>query len=90
MQMPAPERQLIRLRGSVTEQLLQRGTASEHSAVVLTTDQGEVHSLVRLGGNPFRDEATRRLIGQFVEAEGYLLGSAFRYKTVKVITSPGR
>ena len=71
------------VRDLIREKLVERGTGSEHTGVVLITDEGKELTLVRLGGNPFRDEATRALIGKVIEAEGYLIGDEVRYTSVK-------
>lgn len=77
-------RPLVTLTGIVREQRIKRGTASEHTGVVLLTDSGEEHPLVRLGGNPFNDPSTRALIGKVVEVEGHLIGSEVRYRAARV------
>jgi hypothetical protein len=65
--------------GYVEEQKALAGTASEHVGVVLTTDAGERLRLQRIGGNPFSDPPTRRLVGHRVSLTGYRLGPVFRY-----------
>jgi hypothetical protein len=56
-----------------------KGTGSEHQGVVLTTDSGEQLRLQRIGGNPFSDPETMKLIGHKVSLVGYRLGGVFRY-----------
>lgn len=73
------ERQLERLSGTVQRELVRKGTASEHDAVVLHTTAGERLILQRIGGNPFDDSATRELAGRDVCVEGFRLGDIFRY-----------
>jgi hypothetical protein len=68
------------LAGRAVEELVQRGTASEHAAVVLRTEDGERVVLQRIGGNPFDDEETRALIGRDVRVEGFRIGRIFRYR----------
>jgi len=60
------------------------GTASEHEGVILTTDSGERLRLQRIGGNPFSDPVTMRLIGHKVSLTGYRLGRVFRYIPDKI------
>lgn len=59
------------------------GTASEHTGVVLETDEGERVVLVRLGGNPFDDQETRQLAGRELEVKGYRIGPELRYVEAK-------
>ena len=61
------------------------GTASEHTGVVLETSDGERLLLVRLGGNPFEDTATKELHGRTIEVEGYRIGNELRYTSVRDI-----
>lgn len=68
-----------RLRGEVSEELVRRGTASEHQAVVLHTEDGEGLILQRIGGNPFDDDDARALIGRTIVVEGHRTGRLFRY-----------
>jgi hypothetical protein len=77
--MKPKKRELVRIRGKACEERVRRGTASEHSAVVLETAEGERLILQRIGGNPFRDEPTQRLVGLRLEVEGYRVGRALRY-----------
>lgn len=58
---------------------MRRGTASEHLAVVLRTDDGDRMILQRIGGNAFDDEETRALAGHDVAVEGFRLGDVFRF-----------
>jgi hypothetical protein len=78
-------RKLERVRGLATLATVRRGTASEHTAVVLETSAGERLSLVRLGANPFEDRETRRLAGSTVEVQGYRVGTELRYISVHEI-----
>ncbi len=82
----AVQRKLETVAGVVETALVRRGTGSEHQAVVLTTKSGERLILQRVGGNAFRDEATDRLAGQQVSAQGFRLGDVFRY--LDATTSP--
>ncbi len=79
------ERKLVRVRGRVTSEMVKTGTASEHQGVVLYTADGERVVLVRLGGNPFSDAETQRLVGHEVEVEGYRLGNELRYVSARRI-----
>ena len=78
MSSEAPER----LRGAVTRQMVRKGTASAHEAVVLHTDEGEELILQRISGNPFSDPETNKLVGRRVTVEGYRRNKVFRYMTV--------
>jgi hypothetical protein len=82
--MEGSNRQLVKLRGMVRKKRVKRGTGSEHIGVVLTTEEGERLTLVRLGGNPFHDASTRALVGKEVVVEGYLIGNEMRYTAVRV------
>jgi len=73
----------VRLRGRARAERVRRGTGSEHDAVVLETPQGERLLLQRVGGNPYDDEPTRRLVGRLVEVEGYRVGGVLRYVGVR-------
>ena len=75
----APKEEPEELEGTVTRSLVRRGTASEHHAVVLCTDNGEELILQRIGGNAFDDPQTIALVGARVAAAGYRLGRLFRY-----------
>ncbi|HEY4953623.1 MAG TPA: hypothetical protein VII02_01930 [Gemmatimonadaceae bacterium] len=88
--MKKEQRQLERVTGRAENQLVRRGTASEHEAVVLLTSAGERMILQRIGGNPFDDAETRRLVGHEVEVEGYRVGDIFRFvKATPVDGRPG-
>jgi hypothetical protein len=65
--------------------LVRKGTASEHTGVVLETPDGERFVLVRLGGNPFDDAETRQLVGHQIEVEGYGVGHELRYASARDI-----
>jgi hypothetical protein len=69
-----------KVAGYIETQLVLGGTASEHEGVVLTTDAGERLRLQPIGGNPFSDPDTKRLIGHKVSLTGYRLGRTFRYE----------
>lgn len=69
-----------RVAGYVETGDVLKGTGSEHQGIILTTDLGERLRLQRIGGNPFSDPVTRRLIGHKVSVMGYRLGGVFRYK----------
>lgn len=73
------DRQPERLSGTVQREVVRKGTASEHDAVVLYTAAGERLILQRIGGNPFDDSATRKLAGRTICVEGFRLGDIFRY-----------
>jgi hypothetical protein len=77
-----PQDRLETIAGSVQEQTVLKGTASEHTGVVLRTDDGRQFTLQRIGGNPFSDDHTRSLAGRSVTLSGYSLGSLFRYVDV--------
>jgi hypothetical protein len=85
----AVERKLERVAGVADSAVVRRGTASEHRAVVLTTDAGERLILQRIGGNAFSDEPTDRLAGQLVSVLGFRLGDIFRYLEASASPAPG-
>lgn len=74
----------IVLRGDVVHAAVRHGTASEHTALVLRTDEGEELILQRIGGNPFADPEGDKLAGHRVVVEGYRLGKVFRYVAASV------
>ena len=77
--------QLEKYRGKVTLGPVRKGTGSEHRGITLRTTTGERLVLVRLGGNPFDDSATRKLAGHTVEVEGYRIGRELRYVGVRLV-----
>lgn len=60
--------------GVVAEKIVNAGTKSEHTAVVLVTDSGE-YKLRQQGGNPFVDPELQKLVGKRLSLEGTLLNS---------------
>ena len=70
------------IEGLVEERTVLKGTASQHEGVVLTTNDGEKLRLQRIGGNPFADAVTRRLVGRKVSLQGYRRGGVFRFIAV--------
>ena len=82
-EMAEPRRPVVRVKGQAVAEVVQRGTASEHEGVVLETTAGERLRLVRLGGNPFSDPETRRLVGRKVELKGYRIGDELRFVEVR-------
>ncbi len=79
------ERKLERVRGRASRATVRRGTASEHSGIVLDTTDGERLILVQLGANPFENRETEKLIGRSLEVEGYRVGTELRYVSVREI-----
>jgi hypothetical protein len=75
-------RELQRLRGRASLATVRRGTASEHTALVLDTQAGERLKLVRLGGNPFEIHDEREFAGRWLEVEGYRVGNELRYTSI--------
>ena len=69
--------------GTVTRQRARTGTASEHLAVVIHTEDGERLILQRIGGNPFQDAQTENLVGRRVRVSGFRLGDILRYATAE-------
>ncbi len=63
----------MRFTGHVIKKPFAKGSKSEHSAVLLATDEGE-YVLRQQGGNPFHDDALEQLVGQRIVAEGVLTG----------------
>ena len=78
----ATTRRLEKVVGTVEPRRVRRGTASEHDALVLTTEEGETLILQRVGANPFADARTRKLEGRHVCVSGYRVGSVFRFVRV--------
>ena len=76
------KRELERIEGQVESEIVAARTASEHPAVVLTTDDKRKYILQRIGANPFDDTETKSLIGRRVRVEGFDLGSVFRFTKV--------
>ncbi|HET9978086.1 MAG TPA: hypothetical protein VFQ20_11650 [Burkholderiaceae bacterium] len=73
----------VRLRGRIDSGVVRRGTASEHDAWVLVSAKHGRLLLKRLGGSAFEKGAPPAEPGSEVEAVGYLMGSEFRYTTLK-------
>ncbi|WP_447978502.1 hypothetical protein [Candidatus Nitrospira bockiana] len=67
-------------RGRVVKKPFGEGTKSEHQAVMLVTDQGEL-KLRREGGNPFSDPELDRLVGKTITCEGEIHGATFIMRT---------
>jgi hypothetical protein len=78
---PKETKEPIVLCGDVIHSDVRHGTASEHTALVLRTDEGEELILQRIGANPFKDPEGEKLVGHRVTVEGYRLGKVFRYVT---------
>lgn len=70
------------IQGRVVAKTALRGTASEHTGIVIETNSGENFRLQRVGGNPFADAETKKLVGQFVRVRGVRLGDVFRFTDV--------
>jgi hypothetical protein len=79
------QRKLERICGRANLETVRRGTASEHLGVTLKTPKGKKWILIRIGGNPFDDAATRKLSGRSVEVEGYRVGNELRYVSAREI-----
>jgi hypothetical protein len=61
-------------RGKVTRKPFGKGSKSEHLAVVLETDGGDL-VLRRPGGNPIRDPELEQLVGKTISARGRKIGN---------------
>jgi hypothetical protein len=59
----------MQFSGMVIRKRINPGSKSEHDAVVLVTDAGEL-KLRRQGGNPFADPELERLVGQRIHCDG--------------------
>jgi hypothetical protein len=59
--------------GKVAQKPFATGSKSEHQAVVLETNQGDL-VLRRQGGNPFHDAELERLIGKTIRCRGQTAG----------------
>jgi hypothetical protein len=68
--------------GRVVAKTALRGTASEHTGVILETNSGENLRLQRVGGNPFADAVTKGLVGHVVRVRGVRLGDIFRFTDI--------
>ncbi len=82
----SPHRNLERVKGRVSLATVRRGTASEHTGVVLDTPEGDRLILIRLGSNPFEIDESRNLAGRELEVEGYRVGNELRYTAVRETT----
>jgi len=58
--------------GTVSQKPFARGSKSEHEAVVLQTDTGDL-VLRRAGANPFRDTELEQLVGKKIRFRGQKL-----------------
>ncbi len=67
---------MTELRGQVVRKVVSAGSKSEHAAVVLVTDDGEL-LLRRAGGNAFRDPELDALVGKHIRGAGQLAGGTF-------------
>ena len=70
------------IEGRVVARKALAGTGSEHIGVILQTTSGENLRLQRIGGNPFADAETKKLVGQIVKVRGVRLGDIFRFTEV--------
>ena len=62
----------ITLEGRIERRLVERGSKSEHHAMVLVLPDGSFHRLRRVGGNPFHDPYFDAMEGQPVCLKGWL------------------
>ncbi len=62
----------VELAGEVRRRLVNAGSKSEHSAVVLDTPDGATYELRAPGGNPFETGDLDRLVGQEIVTRGVL------------------
>lgn len=60
----------VEIAGHVTQEVINRGSKSEHDAVVLRTPKGQLYVLRRVGGPAFFDPVLKDLVGQSILAEG--------------------
>lgn len=74
--------QVEEIQGQVVARTALQGTGSEHTGVVIQTSSGEHLRLQRVGGNPFADPETRKLVGRFVRVRGVRLGDIFRFTDI--------
>jgi hypothetical protein len=79
MQSHSRQPQVEEIQGLVVAKKVLKGTASEHTGIVLETNAGENLRLQRVGGNPFADDITRRMVGHIVRLTGVRLGDIFRF-----------
>jgi hypothetical protein len=78
----SPDRKIEKVKGYASLATVRRGTASEHTGIVLDTAEGEHLILIRLGSNPFEIEDSRNLAGRQLEVEGYRVGNELRYTAI--------
>jgi hypothetical protein len=71
----------VTLEGRIERRLVERGTKSEHHAMVLVSD-GKSYPLQRVGGNPFRDPYFDSMEGQQVKLTGWHEPGYFLVKSV--------
>lgn len=70
------------IQGRVVARKALAGTGSEHTGIMIETDSGENLRLQRIGGNPFADPETKKLVGHVVRVRGVRLGDIFRFTEV--------
>lgn len=80
--MPPIDREAKWLSGRAFREIVRKGSASQHEAVVLHVKGGAKLILQRRGGNPFNDPKTPGLVGHSVKVKGFRLGDIFRYTEV--------
>ena len=78
----ARQSQVEEIQGRVVARKALAGTGSEHTGIIIETDSGENFRLQRIGGNPFADSETKKLVGQTVRVRGVRLGDIFRFTEV--------
>jgi hypothetical protein len=78
----AGKSQVEEIEGRVVARKALAGTGSEHTGIIIETKSGENFRLQRIGGNPFADAETKKLVGQVVRVRGVRLGDIFRFTDV--------
>ena len=71
----------VTLEGRIERRLVERGTKSEHQAMVLVLADGSFQRLRRAGGNPFRDPYFDAMEGQAVRLTGWQRPGYFLVQT---------
>lgn len=72
---------MVELAGRVVRETVNSGSKSEHSAVVLKTDNGESYVLRRRDGPSFGDDKLDPLVGTSITTSGVALGQTLIMRT---------
>jgi hypothetical protein len=85
---------MITLEGRVIKEVVNKGSKSERSAVLLITgadDGAEArYALRRRDGNAFYDPKLAMLVGKYISCEGQLVGRTYIIRSWNEIDEPGK